>query len=64
MRMGVTMFCTALREANEEIIGLDPQNVHLLSRMGTIESKHSLCVTPIIGVVHLPVRRTMSLNVK
>ena len=41
---------TALREANEEI-GLDPQNVHVLSRMGTIESKHSLCVTPIIGVV-------------
>ena len=41
---------TALREANEEI-GLDPQNVHVLSRMGAIESNHSLCVTPIIGVV-------------
>ena len=44
---------TALREANEEI-GLDPQNVHVLSRMGTIESKHSICVTPIIGVVTPP----------
>lgn len=44
---------TALREANEEI-GLDPQSVNVLSRMGTIESKHSLCVTPIIGIVTPP----------
>jgi 8-oxo-dGTP pyrophosphatase MutT (NUDIX family) len=41
---------TALREAYEEI-GLHPQNVHIQSRMDTIESKHSLCVTPIIGIV-------------
>jgi coenzyme A diphosphatase NUDT7 len=41
---------TALRESYEEI-GLHPLNVHILSRMDTIESKHSLCVTPIIGVV-------------
>jgi coenzyme A diphosphatase NUDT7 len=44
---------TALREAYEEI-GLHPQNVHVLSRMDTIESKHSLCVTPIIGIVQPP----------
>ena len=44
---------TALREANEEV-GLDPNLVQQLARMETIESKHSLCVTPIVGFIEPP----------
>ena len=44
---------TALREANEEV-GLDPTLVQQLARMETIESKHSLCVTPIVGFIEPP----------
>ncbi len=39
---------TALRETHEEV-GIESHRVEVLSRMGTIESKHSLCVTPIVG---------------
>ena len=41
---------TALREAHEEV-GLHPDHVQQIARMETIESKHSLCVTPIIGLI-------------
>lgn len=44
---------TALREAREEI-GLDPSHVLQVARMETVESKHSLCVTPIIGLIEPP----------
>lgn len=44
---------TALREAKEEV-GLDPNFVQKLARMETIESKHSLCVTPIVGFIEPP----------
>ena len=39
---------TALRETYEEV-GIESHHVEVLSRMSTIESKHSLCVTPIVG---------------
>jgi coenzyme A diphosphatase NUDT7 len=42
---------TATREAYEEV-GLHPQYVEAIGRMETVESKHSLCVTPIIGLVN------------
>lgn len=41
---------TALREAHEEV-GLDPDHVQKIARMEAIESKHSLCVTPIVGLI-------------
>lgn len=41
---------TATREAFEEV-GLHPQHVEPIGRMETVESKHSLCVTPIIGLI-------------
>lgn len=41
---------TAMREAHEEV-GLHPDDVDPLARMETLESKHSLCVTPVIGLV-------------
>lgn len=41
---------TAVREANEEI-GLHHEHIESISRMETIESKHGLCVTPIIGLI-------------
>jgi 8-oxo-dGTP pyrophosphatase MutT (NUDIX family) len=41
---------TALREANEEI-GLDPDHVVPLCRLGTLESYTGLCVTPIVGLI-------------
>ena len=41
---------TALREAHEEV-GIHPSHVEVVARLGTLESKHSLCVTPIIGLV-------------
>lgn len=41
---------TATREAFEEV-GLHPQHVEAIGRMETVESKHSLCVTPIIGLI-------------
>jgi 8-oxo-dGTP pyrophosphatase MutT (NUDIX family) len=41
---------TALREAHEEV-GLDPSHVCAVARMETVESKHSLCVTPIVGLI-------------
>jgi coenzyme A diphosphatase NUDT7 len=44
---------TATREAYEEV-GLHPQYVDIIGRMESIESKHSLCVTPIIGLVRPP----------
>ena len=44
---------TALREAHEEV-GIHPSCVEVLARMGTLESKHSLCVTPIVGLVRPP----------
>ncbi|KAL3781271.1 hypothetical protein HJC23_012821 [Cyclotella cryptica] len=44
---------TATREAFEEV-GLHPQYVEIIGRMESIESKHSLCVTPIIGIVRPP----------
>ncbi|KAL7532897.1 hypothetical protein ACHAXR_008049 [Thalassiosira sp. AJA248-18] len=42
---------TALREAHEEV-GLHSQYIESIARMETVESKHSLCVTPIIGFVN------------
>ncbi|KAK1746988.1 peroxisomal coenzyme A diphosphatase [Skeletonema marinoi] len=44
---------TALREAHEEV-GLDPNHVQQIARMEAIESKHSLCVTPIVGLIQPP----------
>ena len=44
---------TALREAHEEV-GLDPSHVQQIARMEAIESKHGLCVTPIVGVIQPP----------
>lgn len=44
---------TALREAHEEV-GLHPRYIDTIGRMETVESKHSLCVTPIIGLVQPP----------
>lgn len=44
---------TALREAYEEV-GLENQYIDCIARMNTVESKHSLCVTPIIGWIHPP----------
>ena len=41
---------TATREAYEEV-GLHPKYVDAIGRMDTVESKHSLCVTPIIGLI-------------
>ena len=41
---------TALREANEEI-GLHDQYVEIIARMEALESKHALCVSPIIGLI-------------
>ena len=41
---------TALREAQEEV-GLDPNYVQQIARMETVESLHSLCVTPIVGLI-------------
>ncbi|KAL9184159.1 hypothetical protein ACHAXT_002245 [Thalassiosira profunda] len=41
---------TALRETHEEV-GIHPQFVDHIARMETVESKHSLCVTPIIGLI-------------
>mmetsp|Transcript_4400 Transcript_4400/g.11137 ORF Transcript_4400/g.11137 Transcript_4400/m.11137 type:complete len:267 (-) Transcript_4400:498-1298(-) len=42
---------TAMREAHEEI-GLHPRHVLEVARMETVESKHGLCVTPIVGLVN------------
>jgi len=44
---------TAMREAQEEV-GLDPKYIESIARMQTVESKHSLCVTPIIGLIQPP----------
>ena len=44
---------TALREAHEEV-GLDPSHVQQIARMEAIESKHGLCVTPIVGLIQPP----------
>jgi 8-oxo-dGTP pyrophosphatase MutT (NUDIX family) len=44
---------TALREASEEV-GLQHQHIECIARMESVESKHSLCVTPIIGLIHPP----------
>ena len=44
---------TALREAHEEV-GLEPNLVQPIARMETVESKHSLCVTPIVGLIQPP----------
>ncbi|KAL7518589.1 hypothetical protein ACHAWX_003401 [Stephanocyclus meneghinianus] len=55
---------TATREAYEEV-GLHPQYVDIIGRMESIESKHSLCVTPIIGLVRPPYKAepsNLSLN--
>eukprot|EP01083_Nonionella_stella_P031860 87188_1 len=41
---------TATREAHEEV-GLDPRHIESIARMETVESKHGLCVTPIIGLI-------------
>lgn len=41
---------TAMREAHEEV-GLHPQYVNEVARLETVESKHSLCVTPVVGLV-------------
>jgi coenzyme A diphosphatase NUDT7 len=46
---------TAIREAYEEV-GLHPQFVDAIGRMETVESKHSLCVTPIIGLIRPPLK--------
>ena len=46
---------TATREAYEEV-GLHPQYVNAIGRMETVESKHSLCVTPIIGLIRPPMK--------
>lgn len=46
---------TALREAYEEV-GLENQYIDCIARMDTVESKHSLCVTPIIGYIHPPTK--------
>ncbi len=44
---------TALREASEEV-GLQRQHIECIARMESVESKHSLCVTPIICRIHPP----------
>lgn len=46
---------TALREANEEV-GLQHQYIECIARMESVESKHSLCVTPIVGLIHPPLK--------
>jgi len=46
---------TALREAYEEV-GLENQYIDCIARMDTVESKHFLCVTPIIGYIHPPTK--------
>jgi coenzyme A diphosphatase NUDT7 len=55
---------TATREAFEEV-GLHPRYVDAIGRMETVESKHSLCVTPIIGLINPPFKAepsNLSLN--
>ena len=44
---------TALREAHEEV-GIHPSRVEVIARLGALESRHSLCVTPIVGLVRPP----------
>ena len=44
---------TAMREAQEEV-GLHPRYVKAICRMEPVESTHSLCVTPIIGLIRPP----------
>ena len=44
---------TALREAHEEV-GLHSAYIESIARLETVESKHSLCVTPIVGIIHPP----------
>jgi len=41
---------TAVREAHEEV-GLHPQFVEEIGRMESVESRYSLCVTPIVGLI-------------
>lgn len=41
---------TALRETHEEV-GLHYEYIESIARMGTLESRNSLCVTPIIGII-------------
>ena len=44
---------TALREAHEEV-GLRSSYIESIARLETVESKHSLCVTPIVGIIQPP----------
>jgi len=48
---------TALREAEEEI-GLSPRDVEILSPLGQVMSKHSLQVTPWVGIVPAAIELT------
>lgn len=57
---------TAMREAYEEV-GLHHDFIESIARMETLESKHSLCVTPIIGLISPssvvePISKQLKLN--
>ena len=52
---------TALREAREEI-GLDPGRVELLGRMAEYHTRTGFRITPVIGVVSLPLVLTPDPN--
>jgi len=52
---------TALREAREEI-GLDPGSVELLGRMAEYHTRTGFRITPVIGVVSLPLVLTPDPN--
>lgn len=50
---------TALREAHEEV-GLQPDDVEILSPLGQVMSKHNLQVTPWVGIVPQSIQLTPS----
>ncbi len=49
---------TALREAREEI-GLDPDRVDVVGRLGTFDTSTGFSVTPVVGLVVPPIALTL-----
>jgi len=50
---------TALREAHEEI-GLDPESVRILGRLGDYYTQSAFRITPVVGLVRPPLELTPS----
>lgn len=46
----VDSIATALRESQEEI-GLAPERVHVLGRLGIYQTSSRFCVTPVVGLI-------------